>query len=54
MLPTLVMRTMRTANFRCIRKFAWNFGVKGLVSVERFKRRIKRRVLSAFPLHLDH
>jgi MoaA/NifB/PqqE/SkfB family radical SAM enzyme len=42
MLPTLVMRTMRTANFRCIRKFAWNFGVKGLVSVERFKRRIKR------------
>jgi MoaA/NifB/PqqE/SkfB family radical SAM enzyme len=42
MLPTLVMRTMRTANFRCIRKFAWNFGVKGLISVERFKRRIKR------------
>src|SRR5687768_8904654 len=42
MLPTLVMRTMRSANFRCIRKFAWNFGVKGLVSVERFKRRIKR------------
>jgi len=42
MLPTLVMRTLRTANFRCIRKFAWNFGVKGLVSVERFKRRIKR------------
>ena len=42
MLPTLVMRTVRTANFRCIRKFAWNFGVKGLISVERFKRRIKR------------
>ena len=42
MLPTLVMRTMRTANLRCIRKFAWNFGVKGLLSVEKFKRRLKR------------
>jgi MoaA/NifB/PqqE/SkfB family radical SAM enzyme len=42
MLPTLVMRTMRTASFHCVRKFAWNFGVKGLLSVERFKRRIKR------------
>jgi MoaA/NifB/PqqE/SkfB family radical SAM enzyme len=42
MLPTLVMRTMRTASFRCIGKFAWNFGVKGLVSVEKFKRRLKR------------
>src|SRR5438034_6052908 len=27
---------------RCLRKFAWNFGVKGMLSVERFKRRIKR------------
>jgi MoaA/NifB/PqqE/SkfB family radical SAM enzyme len=43
MLPTLVYRTLKTANFRCIRKFAWNFGVKGLISVEKFKRRIKRR-----------
>ena len=42
MLPTLVFRTLRNADFRCIRKFAWNFGVKGLLSVERFKRRIKR------------
>ena len=42
MLPTLVMRTVRTANFRCMRKFAWNFGWKGLLSVEKFKRRIKR------------
>jgi MoaA/NifB/PqqE/SkfB family radical SAM enzyme len=25
-----------------VRKFAWNFGVKGLLSVEKFKRRIKR------------
>src|SRR4051812_48583617 len=42
MLPRLVYRTLRGADFRCIRKFAWNFGVKGLLSVEKFKRRIKR------------
>jgi len=42
MVPSLVYRTVRSANFRCIRKFAWNFGVKGLLSVERFKRRLKR------------
>ncbi len=42
MLPTLVYRTLRSADFRCVRKFAWNFGVKGLLSVEKFKRRIKR------------
>lgn len=42
MLPGLVIRTMRGASFHCIRKFAWNFGVKGLISVERFKRRLKR------------
>ncbi len=42
MLPTLVYRTLRSASPRCIAKFAWNFGVKGLVSVEKFKRRIRR------------
>jgi len=42
MIPRLVMRSVRNASFRCIGKFAWNFGVKGLVSVERFKRRLKR------------
>ena len=42
MLPRLVIRTMRNASFHCLGKFAWNFGVKGLLSVERFKRRIKR------------
>src|SRR6266513_850706 len=42
MLPTLVIRTMRTADKRCIAKFLWNFGVKGMLSVEQFKRRIKR------------
>jgi MoaA/NifB/PqqE/SkfB family radical SAM enzyme len=42
MLPRLVYRTLRSANGRCIRKFLWNFGVKGMLSVEKFKRRIKR------------
>jgi MoaA/NifB/PqqE/SkfB family radical SAM enzyme len=42
MLPTLIFRTLRTADKRCLAKFLWNFGVKGMWSVEKFKRRIKR------------
>jgi MoaA/NifB/PqqE/SkfB family radical SAM enzyme len=42
MLPSLVFRTVRTADKRCLAKFLWNFGVKGMWSVEKFKRRIKR------------
>lgn len=42
MLPALVFRTLRSASPRCLTKFAWNFGVKGLISVERFKRRLRR------------
>ncbi len=42
MLPALVYRTLRTATPRCLWKFAWNFGVKGLLSVERFKWRLRR------------
>lgn len=42
MFPALAYRTLRTARFRCLRKFAWNFGVGGLLSVERFKRRMRR------------
>ncbi|MCP5526932.1 MAG: radical SAM protein [Verrucomicrobiales bacterium] len=41
-IPQLVFRTLRTANFRCLRKFAWTFGVKGLFAVEKFKRRLRR------------
>jgi MoaA/NifB/PqqE/SkfB family radical SAM enzyme len=40
--PRLAYRTLTTADPRCLWKFAWNFGVKGLLSVEKFKRRIKR------------
>lgn len=42
MLPELAYRTFRSADFRCILKFAYNFAWKGFVSVERFKRRLKR------------
>jgi MoaA/NifB/PqqE/SkfB family radical SAM enzyme len=42
MLPSLIFRTLRTADRRCLAKFLWNFGVKGMLSVEKFKRRIKR------------
>ncbi len=42
MLPALIFRTLRSANKRCIAKFCWNFGVKGMLSVERFKRRLRR------------
>jgi MoaA/NifB/PqqE/SkfB family radical SAM enzyme len=41
-LPRLVFRTLRSADKRCLAKFLWNFGVKGMLSVEKFKRRIKR------------
>ncbi|MCI0747866.1 MAG: radical SAM protein [Verrucomicrobia subdivision 3 bacterium] len=42
MLAALAIRTLRTADARCLWKFAWNFGVKGMLSVEKFKRRMKR------------
>src|SRR5438132_4167747 len=41
MLPALATRILRTTDPRLLWKFGWNFGVKGLLSVERFKRRIK-------------
>ncbi|HEY1111821.1 MAG TPA: radical SAM protein [Opitutaceae bacterium] len=41
-LPQMVYRTLRSADSRCVWKFAWNFGLKGMMSVEKFKRRIKR------------
>lgn len=42
MLPQLTFRILRTVDRRCLWKAAWNFGVKGMLSVERFKRRVKR------------
>src|SRR5215212_7181751 len=42
MLPRLATRILRTVDKRCLWKFTWNFGVRGTLAVERFKRRIKR------------
>jgi len=42
MLPALALRVLRTTAPRLLWKFGWNFGVKGMWSVEKFKRRIKR------------
>ncbi|MDB6026891.1 MAG: moaA 1 [Verrucomicrobiales bacterium] len=42
MLPQLALRTIRSADKRLLWKFMWNFGVKGMLSVEKFKRRLKR------------
>jgi MoaA/NifB/PqqE/SkfB family radical SAM enzyme len=42
MIASLVYRTLRTARPKCLAKFAWNFGVKGLFAVERHRRRMSR------------
>ena len=42
MLFRLAQRVLATTDPRLLWKFAWNFGVKGMLSVERFKRRIRR------------
>jgi MoaA/NifB/PqqE/SkfB family radical SAM enzyme len=42
MFPALATRILRTTDPRLLWKFGWNFGVKGMLSVERFKRGIKR------------
>ncbi len=42
MFPALALRTLRSAHPRCLWKFAWNFGWKGMLSVERFKRRLRK------------
>ena len=42
MLPQLIFRTLRTVDPRLLWKFGWNFGLKNLVAVEKFKARIRR------------
>src|SRR5437867_7847934 len=42
MFPALASRILLTTDKRCLWKFAWNFGVKVMLSVEKFKRRIRR------------
>ena len=42
MVFSLAIRSLRTVDLRLLLKFGWNFGLKNLVAVERFKRRIRR------------
>jgi MoaA/NifB/PqqE/SkfB family radical SAM enzyme len=42
MFPRLAARILSTTDPRCMAKFLWNFGVKGLISIEKFKRRVAR------------
>ncbi|MCS1410123.1 MAG: Sporulation killing factor maturation protein SkfB [Verrucomicrobia subdivision 3 bacterium] len=42
MLLQLAFRILRTTDLRVLWKFSWNFGVRGMWSVERFKRRLKK------------
>jgi MoaA/NifB/PqqE/SkfB family radical SAM enzyme len=53
MFPSLAFRVLRTTHPRLLWKFAWNFGVKGLLSVERFKRRVQRGVYFPPFLHIS-
>lgn len=53
MLPALFYRTVRSADPKCLWKFAWNFGLKGMISVEKFKRRLKRGEYFPAFLHLS-
>ena len=42
MFPTLALRILRTTDPRCLGKFLWNFGYKGVRSIQLFKKRIQR------------
>jgi MoaA/NifB/PqqE/SkfB family radical SAM enzyme len=45
MLIPLIQRMWRTTDARLLWKFAYNFGFKGMLSVERFKRRLRKGVV---------
>jgi MoaA/NifB/PqqE/SkfB family radical SAM enzyme len=53
MLPQLAFRILRTTAPRLLWKFAWNGGVKGVLSIEKFKRRIRRGEYFPPFLHLS-
>lgn len=44
MVIQLARRMLRTADKRVLWKFAWNFGIKGMWSVQKFKKRLKKGV----------
>ncbi len=53
MFPALAYRVIRTTSPRLLWKFMWLFGVQGMWSVEKFKRRLKRGVVFPPFLHLS-
>ena len=53
MLPQLAIRIWRSTDKRLLWKFAWNFGVKGALSIQKFKRRLQRGVYFPPFLHIS-
>jgi len=53
MFLSMMSRVVTTVDKRCLWKFAWNFGVKGALSVERFKRRLARGEYFPAFLHIS-
>ncbi len=53
MLPALLYRTIRSASPGCLWKLAWLGGLKGAISIERFKRRVKQGEYFPPFLHLS-
>jgi MoaA/NifB/PqqE/SkfB family radical SAM enzyme len=51
--PRLAARIVSSVAPNCLWKFGWNFGVKGLIAVERFKARKRRGVVFPPFLHLS-
>ncbi|MFM8893024.1 MAG: radical SAM protein, partial [Planctomycetia bacterium] len=52
-LPRMAGHMLASVAPNCLWKFAWNFGVKGLVAVERFKARKRRGIVFPPFLHLS-
>lgn len=52
-LPQIAYRMVTTVAPRCLGKFAWNFGIKGMLSVERFKARARQGIIFPPFLHLS-
>jgi MoaA/NifB/PqqE/SkfB family radical SAM enzyme len=44
MMITLAKRMLTEVDTRLLLKFAWNFGIKGIISVERYKARLRRGI----------
>jgi MoaA/NifB/PqqE/SkfB family radical SAM enzyme len=52
-LPQLTFRLLGSVSPRCLWKFTWNFGIKGIVSIRRFEQRLKKGIWFPPFLHLS-